>query len=367
MQPEGSREERLKNFFSSPKAPAATIAERIPLKKSAASPSVSVAGKKASTIFFLLGGISILSLLGVGLFLFLPKAEIHAVPHKALHDSDLQFDGRVSGDMSGDNGISVRLVEKEETVSFGAAATGKSGASNQKARGTAVIYNEFSSEPQSLVATTRLETPDGKLFRLVEGVTVPGMTDVSGKKEPGAIEADVIADQVGAEYNIEPTTFTIPGFKGGPKYAKFSAKSMKSMSGGGGGSDICHHEIDMDKAESDAKDNERGIPEGSSGELDGRRCSRMRSKSSLKASCRKPHGCDIVRLSEPFKIRAFIFSEQQAKSKPTARRRWRVVFADQRDAARGIARTIPGTVRFRVHAIVESKSIEKLHRPPRPG
>jgi hypothetical protein len=95
-----------------------------------------------------------------------------------------------------------------------------------------VIYNEFSSESQPLVATTRFQTDDGKIFRLTKNIVVPGSTKVGGETKPGAIEADVIADAPGPSYNIDPATFKIPGFAGGPKFEKFYAKSTESMTGG---------------------------------------------------------------------------------------------------------------------------------------
>src|SRR6185437_10341360 len=44
---------------------------------------------------------------------------------------------------------------------------------SQKAQGTITIYNAYSAAPQDLVATTRFETPDGKIFRITTNVTVP--------------------------------------------------------------------------------------------------------------------------------------------------------------------------------------------------
>jgi len=41
-----------------------------------------------------------------------------------------------------------------------------------------------------------------------------------------------VADQPGEEYNIGPSTFSIPGFAGTPKYTSFYAKSFESMVGG---------------------------------------------------------------------------------------------------------------------------------------
>ncbi len=102
--------------------------------------------------------------------------------------------------------------------------------SNDKgmARGIVKIYNNYSSKDQPLIATTRLLSKEGKLFRLLKGVTVPGITD--GK--PGNVEVQVIADAVGQDYNIKPTEFTIEGFKGGDKYNKFKVTSENSTTGG---------------------------------------------------------------------------------------------------------------------------------------
>ena len=123
-------------------------------------------------------------------------------------------------------------ITKERSGEF--EATGShSGAG--KAAGKVTIYNEFSSDNQPLVATTRLETDDGKIFRITKGVVVPGFAQVGGETKPGAVEVEVAADKPGESYNIGPTTFKIPGFKGGPKYEKFHAESAKAMEGGSEG------------------------------------------------------------------------------------------------------------------------------------
>ncbi len=101
-----------------------------------------------------------------------------------------------------------------------------------KAKGTIRIYNAYSSSPQALVATTRFMAPDGKIFRLVNKVVVPGAKIENGKIVPSYIDAEVIADQPGESYNIGPTRFTIPGFQGTPRYEKFYGESLKPMIGG---------------------------------------------------------------------------------------------------------------------------------------
>jgi hypothetical protein len=95
----------------------------------------------------------------------------------------------------------------------------------RSATGKIVIYNDYSAEPQTLVARTRFETPGGLIFRIQEQITVPGQKTVSGVKTPGSVTATVIADAPGEEYNVGLADFTIPGFEGDPRFSKFSAKS----------------------------------------------------------------------------------------------------------------------------------------------
>jgi len=101
------------------------------------------------------------------------------------------------------------------------------------------IYNEYSPATQQLVATTRFLSEDGKIFRLVNGISVPGLTKILDETKPGAIEAEVVADEAGEKFNIEPTKFTIPGFQGSgsEKYSKIYAKSFKAMTGGASGTE----------------------------------------------------------------------------------------------------------------------------------
>jgi hypothetical protein len=92
----------------------------------------------------------------------------------------------------------------------------------QKATGKVTIFNAYSSQPQSLVASTRFETADGKIFRLEKAVTVPGAGIENGKITPASIDADIIADKSGDSYNsTQDAKATIPGFKNSPKFDGF--------------------------------------------------------------------------------------------------------------------------------------------------
>lgn len=254
-EPRENREDALKRFFmqdapgSGSAAPSRPPTYQAPPAAPKKSPSP-VVHQKAHTAFYIFGIISVLSVLGVMAYLFFPKVTVRITPLATTDTVDLHLVGISSGSVEAEDRVPVRFVERDMNVTVTEKASGTSGSSNQKARGTIVIYNDFSKESQALVATTRFETADGKIFRLVDSVTVPGQTGT-----PGAIEASVIADQAGESYNIDPADFTIPGFKGSAKFDKFTAKSVKKMSGGGNaGSELLTiAKADLEKAENSAR------------------------------------------------------------------------------------------------------------------
>lgn len=125
----------------------------------------------------------------------------------------------------------------------------------EKAAGTIVIYNAYSSQSQQLVAKTRFETPDGKIFRLVEGVTVPAATVSGGKIQPSNTTAKIEADQPGEAYNVGPVEkMTIPGFKGTSKYDGFYGSITTPLSGGYVGEKAVPTESDISVAREKTKE-----------------------------------------------------------------------------------------------------------------
>ena len=105
----------------------------------------------------------------------------------------------------------------------------------RKASGKVLIFNSYNGEKQRLIKNTRLESPDRKIFRIDESVVVPGAKMAGGKVvEPGSVIAIVYADVAGDKYNVGLSDFTIPGFKGDPRYAKFTAKSKTDSPISGG-------------------------------------------------------------------------------------------------------------------------------------
>lgn len=123
------------------------------------------------------------------------------------------------------------LSYQEASVSLTATttvpATGTEHA-QKSASGVITIANAYSTASQKLVANTRFQAPDGKIYRIHEAITVPGMQGT----QPGTISVTAYADSPGSDYNRSGNTvYTIPGFKGDPRYAKITASSGP-MTGG---------------------------------------------------------------------------------------------------------------------------------------
>ena len=128
-----------------------------------------------------------------------------------LDNKSLSFDVVT---LSGEETVSVSNTEKKYI--------------ERKATGKVTIYNNNGPEVQKLLIDTRLEAPDGKIYKTVKPVVVPGK---QGTK-PGSIEVDIYADVAGEEYNKPQTDFKIFGFKGNPKYQTIYAKSVGEITGG---------------------------------------------------------------------------------------------------------------------------------------
>ncbi len=166
-------------------------------------------------------------------YLVLPKAEVNITPKTDITNFDLSVVGstdipEVDAIL---NKIPIQEVEVTKTKNREFATTGEEEI-NTKATGEITIYNEYSSDDQTLLDRTRFESSDGKIFRILQGITVPGAKVEEGKIIPSIFKVKVVADQPGEDYNIGPDNFVIPGFKGSPKFAGFYGKSSDSMSNG---------------------------------------------------------------------------------------------------------------------------------------
>lgn len=134
------------------------------------------------------------------------------------------------------NTIPGQLFEEEKSLTQAFAANGESIAAS-KATGVITVVNNYSAEPQPLVATTRFEAPDGRIYRLDTDIVVPGAKVEDGKVTQSSIKAAVTADKGGDAYNTgRIDKLNIPGFRGTAKYSGFWGVLENGAAGGGSGS-----------------------------------------------------------------------------------------------------------------------------------
>ncbi|MDO8489815.1 MAG: hypothetical protein Q7S47_00190 [bacterium] len=97
--------------------------------------------------------------------------------------------------------IEGRIIEQDFEVKGTFNPTGETVQAVEKARGAITIINQ-SKKNQQLRATTRLQAPDGTLFRTLEFAMVPA---------GGQVDVSVIADAEGVLGDLTSTRFVLPG------------------------------------------------------------------------------------------------------------------------------------------------------------
>ncbi len=172
--------------------------------------------QKASVAFVIFSFFLLLAVL----YLSVSRATIHVEPTPLVKEATASFVVTPSPQLEGE--VSGYVIERSETKSK-LYPIAKDGAVEveAKARGFVTLVNE-TSNPQPLVATTRLLSESGVLFRIVSPTVVPAN---------GEVVVEVAADKIGATGNIEPTKFTIPGL-GTSLQAKIYGVSLDPMIGG---------------------------------------------------------------------------------------------------------------------------------------
>ncbi|MGB8816185.1 MAG: hypothetical protein WCC74_03090 [Minisyncoccia bacterium] len=132
-------------------------------------------------------------------------------------------------------GLNYQLVTIESEMSETIIADSEAHV-ERKAKGTVILYNNYTTVTQRLISNTRLESTDGKIYRIKNSVDIPGYKIIKGVRTPGSASADVVADAVGAEYNIKISDFKgdfkIYAFKGTPKYDAYYGRIYTDIVGG---------------------------------------------------------------------------------------------------------------------------------------
>lgn len=156
-------------------------------------------------------------LLGFVIFITSKKAVITVVAKEDTKSINISINLDGVGDNGKIKGVVTNTVFFSEEKYFPTGSKTMTGV----AEGEVVIYNKSNVE-QVLVKTTRLLNPEGVLFRLKDRVVVPAN---------GEITAKVYADKEGAESEIGPSQFIIPGLN--TERQKFIyAESKNKMVGG---------------------------------------------------------------------------------------------------------------------------------------
>jgi hypothetical protein len=138
-------------------------------------------------------------------------------------------------------------LEQEKTTSQSFFSSGKT-LKNEKAKGIIRVYNNYEIS-QSLRENTRFMAASGHVFLTPNKIVIPGKKIENGKEAPGFTDVSVVASEPGPDYNIEPTTFSLPGLAGTVLYTKLYGKSFESMKGGFTGEAPQVTQEDLQKAE----------------------------------------------------------------------------------------------------------------------
>lgn len=158
-------------------------------------------------------------ILFVAVYIALSKATIFVEPNEKALNADLLVSVREKDLRNGDILGRVGSVTISREGQYPTNGTGEE--KPAKATGQVTIYNN-NNKSQTLIATTRLLSKSGVLFRLQKTVTVV----------PGAsVKVAIAADKEGKGGEIAPTTFTIPGLAASLQ-AKIYAQSAEPTAGG---------------------------------------------------------------------------------------------------------------------------------------
>ncbi|MCC6199109.1 hypothetical protein IT401_02770 [Candidatus Nomurabacteria bacterium] len=158
-----------------------------------------------------------------------------------LSDTQLEFANESESETEG---LSFQAMIVDTTITrqlYGSALT----TINTKAKGTVVFFNEYSTKSQTVKKGTTLTATNGKRYTTQAQATVPGYKTVDKKKVAGTSPSiEILAADVGDEYNSTGTTLSVTGWANASK--TFYARSAEIV---GGESGIRHTLTDTERAE----------------------------------------------------------------------------------------------------------------------
>lgn len=148
-------------------------------------------------------------------------------------EGSVELSGPILAEKESRDGLSYETISLSSQVSAAAGASEKKYV-ERKAVGTVRLYNNNGMAPQKLLIDTRLESPDGYIYKTKTAVTIPGQKVEGGKTVAGSVDVAIYADEAGEVYNLKDkdVELKIVGFRGGPKYEKVYGKTTTAVEGG---------------------------------------------------------------------------------------------------------------------------------------
>lgn len=172
-----------------------------------------------------LGVAALVVVVSIGALFYFSVAKVEVTPNTVSAAIQSSFTANKSSGALPFEIITAQKIASQSVKSSGTKTV------NSSSSGTITVYNT-QTKSQRLIANTRFATTAGLIFRIRSAITVPGGTPA----KPGSMTTKVYADQAGSQYNVGPTSFTIPGFAGTPQASAVYARSTGAMTGGASGS-----------------------------------------------------------------------------------------------------------------------------------
>ncbi|MDQ2932867.1 MAG: hypothetical protein M3Q80_00610 [bacterium] len=204
-----------------------------PTKHFSVTPPKSPRKKKSFKFLYLLMGIIIL-VAGVAYVasVYFSQATFTIVPVQVPVTVNANYVAQAS---AGKDALVYELVSVNGSASSTVAAT-EGQQTSTPAKGSVILYNEYSKDAQQLIAGTRLADDSGRIYRLNSSVVIPGYTSSGATVTPGSITTTVTADQPGPKYNISRSDsisdLKIVAYKGTSRYTSMYARLATDISGG---------------------------------------------------------------------------------------------------------------------------------------
>ncbi len=194
---------------------------------------------------------SLFLLLGIVLYLRLPKAELEIQPKTNL----LEFEEKITIDKEAEavdilnKTVPAETLQEEKEFWKEFTTTGVI-SDTGKAHGKITVYNESTPvTPISLIPKTKFLSESGKYFVSPKSIYIPAAQKSGGEIIPSSTEIEVVALQTGEDHNIGPSEFSVPGLAGTSYYHTVYAKSSEPMTGGFEAEQPQVTEEDLQKAE----------------------------------------------------------------------------------------------------------------------